>query len=256
MLRGFLRWVGRFAYVGVLGTLFVLTAYSAFSVFVRRGVTPVPGLVGLDLQEAKQLLGDHGLALVHREETDRFTDEVALGRIMEQRPVAGSLAKRGGRIDVVLSRGKRLVEVPDLSGRALPAAQVTLAAVGLAVGATASVFSSAGPVGTVVLQDPTPGDQVDRGAPVTLFLIADGLVDTFVMPDLVDKEYRLVRHFLDTRGFRLGSIKFEPYEGVSDSIVLRQFPLPGHPLRRDDVISLVVAAVPEPESLGEAEGDA
>jgi len=33
--------------------------------------------------------------------------------------------------------------------------------------------------------------------------------------------------------------------------VLRQFPLPGHPLRRGEVISLVVAAVPEAAPLTE-----
>jgi beta-lactam-binding protein with PASTA domain len=65
------------------------------------------------------------------------------------------------------------------------------------------------------------------------------------MPDLVDRDYQTVRGFLELHGFRVGSVKFEPYEGVSESLVLRQFPLPGHPLRLGEVISLVVASVPE-----------
>ncbi|HXT19989.1 MAG TPA: PASTA domain-containing protein, partial [Thermoanaerobaculia bacterium] len=73
--------------------------------------------------------------------------------------------------------------------------------------------------------------------------------ETYVMPDLVDRDYRSVRSFLEVHGFRVGSVKFEPYEGVSESLVLRQFPLPGHPLRRGEVISLVVASVPSPEDL-------
>ena len=40
----------------------------------------------------------------------------------------------------------------------------------------------------------------------------------------------------------MGTVKFEPYEGILDGTILRQTPLPGHPLRRRDVISLVVAA--------------
>ena len=90
---------------------------------------------------------------------------------------------------------------------------------------------------------------VGPGTAVRLFLAAEGRRETYVMPDLVDREYHTVRSFLETHGFRVGSVKFEPYEGVSESRVLRQFPLPGHPLRRGEVISLVVASVPEPPPL-------
>jgi beta-lactam-binding protein with PASTA domain len=62
------------------------------------------------------------------------------------------------------------------------------------------------------------------------------------MPDLVYRDYEQVRRFFEARGFKLGSVKFEPYENVPAGVVLRQFPLPGHPLARRDVISLVVAS--------------
>jgi hypothetical protein len=42
-------------------------------------------------------------------------------------------------------------------------------------------------------------------------------------------------------------VKYEPYEGIEAGVVLRQYPLAGHPLRRHDVISLVVAAPAEGE---------
>mgnify|MGYP003477662428 CR=1 FL=1 len=75
--------------------------------------------------------------------------------------------------------------------------------------------------------------------------VADALpapADTFIMPDLVYRRYEPVRRYFEGGGFRLGAVKFEPYEGISDGTILRQNPLPGHPLRRRDVISLVVAA--------------
>jgi beta-lactam-binding protein with PASTA domain len=62
------------------------------------------------------------------------------------------------------------------------------------------------------------------------------------MPDLVYREYEAVRRFFERQSFRLGSVKFESYEGIEAGVVLRQFPLPGHPIRRRDVISLVVTA--------------
>jgi eukaryotic-like serine/threonine-protein kinase len=235
----------RLSYLGVICALFALSAYVAFSLFVRRGVTPVPSVVGLELAEATEVLADHGLALRHRVGEDRFAEEIPPDRVLEQNPGAGNLAKRGGIVEVVLSRGRRLVHVPDLTGHTVTAAELTLAAAGLEIGRIAQVFASEGAVGTVVAQTPAPEQEVDRGVEVRLFLASERLSDTYVMPDLVDREYALVRGFLEGNGLRLGTVRFEPYEGVTRSLVLRQFPLPGHPVRRDEVISLVVASAPD-----------
>ncbi len=52
-----------------------------------------------------------------------------------------------------------------------------------------------------------------------------------------------MRPYFERLGFKFGNVKFERYEGVSAGVILRQFPLPGHPVSRDDSISLVVATV-------------
>jgi eukaryotic-like serine/threonine-protein kinase len=243
-VRGLLRALVRLAYLGVVGVLFVGSAYLGFSLFVHRGVTPVPSVVGLDLDAASLRLADQGLRGRHVEGADRFAEAVPAGRVLEQRPGAGSLAKRGGLVRLVLSRGSRVIAVPDLVGSALPAAQVTLAVAGLQVGPQSQVFAEA-PIGSVVAQEPVAGTEVGPGTAVRLFLAGEQRRETYVMPDLIDRDYRQVRALLDRHGFRVGSIKFEPYEGVSESLVLRQFPLPGHPVRRGEPISLVVAAIPE-----------
>jgi serine/threonine-protein kinase len=244
MWRGVLRWVLRLGYLAVLGALFGLSAYVAFSLFIRRGVTAVPTLVGSSLEEARQVAADHGLVLGHDPAEDRYAAEVPPDRVLDQQPEAGSLAKRGGRIDVVLSRGRERVAVPDLAGQALPAARVTLAGLGLAVGEVRQIFATA-PEGTVAAQEPAGGREVDRQSPVDLYLVAENRGETYLMPDLIDHDVREVRRFFEGHGFRIGSVKYEPYEGIRDPVVLRQYPLPGHPLRHGEVISLVVAAAPE-----------
>ena len=246
MWRGLLRWVLRLGYVAVLAVLFALSSYLAFSLFVRRGVTPVPTMVGLELGEAREIASDHGLEIRHRPEEDRFATEVPPGRVLDQRPAAGSLAKRGGRIEVVLSKGRERIEVPELVGQALPAARITLAAAGLEVGDVRQVLATA-PEGTVALQAPRAGREVDRETPIDLFLVAQNRGETYLMPDLINRDVAEVRRFLEAGGFRVGSVKYEPYEGIRSPVVLRQFPLPGHPLRSGEVISLVVAATAEAE---------
>lgn len=235
--------------MGVVGILFVVAAYVAFSLFVRRGVTSVPGVVGMTLAESRETLSDHGLVVEHDEEGDRYSDEVPAGKVLEQQPRSGTLVKRGGRVELVLSKGEHRVTVPALDGDALPAVQVTLAGRGLSIGETAQIFSGAQPLGTVVAQDPAAGVEVAPGTAVKLFL-ASGRGEAYVMPDLIEESYRLVRRLFERSEFRLGSVRFEPYEGIDRAIVLRQFPLPGHPVRRGDVISLVVAATEEQQRRG------
>lgn len=241
MWERLLRLSGYVAYAGAVLLVFIAAGYISFNSFVRSGVTTVPELVGLTESEALVRLADAGLDLRADSEDRRFDEAVPAGQILQQDPTAGSVVKQGSSVEAVVSLGQELVEVPDLTGQALQAAQVTLHAAGLGLGRTAGVYSATGAPGTVVDQSPRPGDQVSRAQTVELFLCLEGRSETFVMPDLVYRRFDDVRVFFERHGFRLGSVKFESYEGISPGIVLRQYPPPGHQLRRQDVISLVVS---------------
>ncbi len=236
------RALGWLAYGGVLAIAFVTAAYVAFSLFVRSGVTQVPDLIGRPAGEIDALLADRGLVRRQGGEGERYDDAVPAGRIARQEPKEGSLVKRGSSVAVVLSLGPQLIQVPDLSGRVLASAQVTLGANGLTVGRTANVFAIDQAPGTVFEQSPPAGTRVGGDTAVDLYLAQDDIAAVYLMPDLVYREYERVRRFFETRGFRLGNVKFEPYENIPAGTVLRQYPLPGHPLGRWDVISLVVAS--------------
>jgi serine/threonine-protein kinase len=241
MLARFLRRAAWSLYAGLVAVVFVAASYLAFNLFVRSGVTPVPEVRGLALATAQAKLRERALVM-DREAGERYDDEVPAGHVLRQSPAAGSLVKRGGRVEVAVSLGPQVVAVPDLRGAALPAAQVTLAAAGLTVGRAIGVYSPDSQPGTVVDQAPAPGDRAGSAAAVDLFLSSGDPATVFVMPDLVYRDYEQVRRFFERRGFRLGSVKFESYEGIQSGVVLRQFPLAGHPLSRREVISLVVAS--------------
>ena len=103
------------------------------------------------------------------------------------------------------------------------------------------MYSRQGEEERVVRQVPPPGTSVDHLSSVDLFLCLENSSRSYVMPDLIYERYDRVRRFFEAEGFRVGSVKYEPYEGVEDGIVLRHTPLAGHPLRQHDVITLVVA---------------
>jgi eukaryotic-like serine/threonine-protein kinase len=239
--RRLLRLLGHLAWAGVLAAGFVLSSYLSFNGFVRRGEVILPDVVGLSLDEAEARLATTGVEVRWLKERDRFDAEVPAGKVVLQIPKGGTPAKRRAAVDVALSRGRELIEVPDLAEQPLQSVVVHLRAAGLVLGRSFGIYSPGGPEGTVVLQTPAPGTLVDPSTPVDLFLRLADVGDSFVMPDLIYHDYDGVRAFFESRGFRFGSVKYEQYEGVAPGVVLRQYPLPGHRLRRRDVIALVVA---------------
>lgn len=246
MKRKILRAIGCLSYLGLLAVAFGLVAYVAFSLFVRRGVTPTPDVGGMPQTEAQALLTDQGLRSEVVEDDGRYDERVPDGHVLIQRPKPGTLVKRGSKVTIILSLGPQLLQVPDVVGSAAQAAHVALSAAGLSVGRTLTIYSTAAEPGTVIAQRPSPGARAEQAAQVDLFL-AGGSSETWVMPDLVDRDYAEVLQFFELRGFRIGRVSYEIYTGTSLGTVLRQFPQAGHPLRRGDVIALTLAAA-EPGS--------
>jgi serine/threonine-protein kinase len=239
-----LGWAARLGGVVVLLAVFTIAAYVSFSQFVRRGVTPVPDVTGLTRSQAEALLADSGLEMEVDDSGERYDDAVEIGRIVQQKPGGRSLVKRGSPVQVSLSLGPEVAEVPDLSGLALSTAQVAVSEAGLTMGRVVSVFRLSGEAGTVVDQSPSAGDTVGYAAPVDLYIGDESHGEIYLMPDLIYRDYEVVRWFFERRGFQLGGVKPEVYEGVAPGTILRQYPLAGHPLRRNDVISLVIATRP------------
>ena len=240
-----LRWLKRLVvgglYAGLLTALLGASSYLALSNFVRSGVIAVPDLVGLDLDHAEATLAAAGLT-VRRVEEDRYDEAVPAGHVLRHDPPAGSAVKQNSGIAIHLSRGRQLVETPDLTGQVLQTVQVSLAASGMQLGRSRSVYAEFGAPGTVIRQSPLPGSRVEPSSRVDVMVSLANPGAAFVMPDLIDLPEAPVRTYFETRGFRLGRVKYEPYEGVEAGIILRQYPLPGHPLRQSDSIALVVAA--------------
>ena len=243
MLGRFARGLGWLAYVGLLATAFAIVGYFSFSLFVRSGATAVPDLVGLPEAELPGLLADHGLRLRRKYDLDRYHEEIPVGHVLQQAPGSGSMVKRGAAVEVAVSMGPERLTVPDLEGKTLQAAQVLLTSANLSTERIVNIYSHGAQPGTVVEQVPPASAKVGRNTAVTLFLSAVSRADRYVMPDLAYRDLEAARLFFERRGFRLGGIKFEPYEGFSPGVILRQYPLPGHLLSRQDLISLVVTTM-------------
>ena len=131
------------------------------TVVVSAGVprVPVPDVVGRPRDEAAAAIRQAGLTPQLVEQPD---DDVDAGEVVSQQPEGGS-ARRGSTVRVVVSTGPDLVEVPDVRGLSVSAARRALQDAGFKV----KVRSLR--IGTVVVQQPGPGDRRERGSTVTIY---------------------------------------------------------------------------------------
>ena len=166
------------------------------------------------------------------------------GKVLLQQPEAGSLAKPAQAIRVVLSLGPRELRIPDLTGLAPRAAALKLSRESLELGAVSWYRDPAAPPG-ILAQDPEPDAPGKRGEAVRVLMTRGAADVRILMPDFVGKDAQSVKAHLEKFGFRVGSARFEAYDGVAPDTVLKQFPPAGYPLSNREVVSLTVSRPPD-----------
>jgi serine/threonine-protein kinase len=228
-------------FVSLALPVFVLSAYFSFSWFVRSGVVTVPKLVGVTQEEAQSRLADLGLEPVPADPPERPSERFAAGLVVETYPAGGSLVKRGSKVAYVLSKGPERRLIPDLTGKEVEAARVQLRAEGLELGTVMAAFQPGIQAGRIFLQQPAAGREVPSGTAVRVLVAQEGGPELLRMPDLVSRRYEPVRQALERLGFRIGAVRFQPYEGVPPGTILQQEPQPGHPVLLRTPVRFVVA---------------
>ena len=122
----------------------------------------MPNLVGLPLEDAEERLEDAGLPA----EVRRIFSEEPPGIVVAQSPAAGERVEADSPVRINVSKGTGRVDVPDLVGLTEDEAKERLVDAGL----KANVFEvpADAEAGTVVAQNPPPGDVVGEGDTVRI----------------------------------------------------------------------------------------
>lgn len=221
---------------GVLAT----ATWVSFTRFVAGKSLKAPNLVNLSAEEAANVVAERGLGVKVDAAQEGFDDKIAAHRVRSQVPAADTAVKSGQTIRVALSLGPRAVRMPDLTGLSARAATFAVGKAGLKDAEVATVRLP-GPPG-VVAQGIAPGSIAPPDAPVDLLVNRGTPEVAWVMPDLIGRDFERVRSAFEDRGFRIGGVKSQAYEGASTGTILRQFPLAGAPVTRRDALSFVISA--------------
>ena len=211
---------------------------------VGRSVT-VPELAGKPILDAIRIGHDAGLRVEEQVGRARYDDRVPRNSVLLQQPESGSLTKPSQVVRVVLSLGPRQLKIPDLAGLPPRAAALKLAQESLQLGAV-SWYREDGKRPGIVAQNPEPEAAGSKNGPVDVLTNRGAQETRYVMPDLVGRDAEQMRTRLAAYGFRVGSARYEAYEGVAPNTVLKQFPPAGSPISNREVVSLTVSRAAEP----------
>ncbi|WGW13284.1 Stk1 family PASTA domain-containing Ser/Thr kinase [Saxibacter everestensis] len=134
---------------------------------VSKGREPiaVPDLAGKSRQEAEQAIDDAGLK---PKVTEEFSDSVAKGTVISQEPAATSTLYRGDTVNIAVSKGPEMIDVPDVVGQQEDQARKTLEEAGFKVKVEKILE---GYFKTVRSQDPAGGGKAKSGSTVTITVV-------------------------------------------------------------------------------------
>jgi serine/threonine-protein kinase len=156
----------------------------------------VPPVVGMTLAEARARITEVNLKV--GKVSEAFNEKVPQGQVVSAKPGPGASLKKGTAVAMTVSKGRKPIEVPDLTGKDAKDAARTLRELGLKVDAGTEENSDTVPTGGVIRQEPRDGT-LFRGDTVRL-VVSKGpvLVD---VPNVVGQQVEEARRILEAAGF-------------------------------------------------------
>ncbi|MCX8007767.1 MAG: Stk1 family PASTA domain-containing Ser/Thr kinase [Coriobacteriia bacterium] len=217
-----------------LGGAWVLGAFGG-------GTVAVPSVVGMSEEEASATVAAAGLTI--GSVTTEHSDQYELGLIMRQNPAAGARVKKGTAVDIVVSAGVAMVEVPNVAGMteadAIAAIEGAQLEVALPIGRE---YSKDVPEGVVISSEPTAGAQVPKGSKVAI-VVSKG-TQLVKVPDVTGKTKADAQRILEQAGFKVKAVEAFS-DAVAKGMVISQDPGPGVSLDAGGTVTITVSKGPE-----------
>ncbi|KXZ39605.1 serine/threonine protein kinase [Alkalithermobacter thermoalcaliphilus JW-YL-7 = DSM 7308] len=218
----------------VLALTLTISAYFLKDFFVVKEYE-VPDLENMHIDDAKELLEKMNLSLqIRREVYDATVDE---DHIISQIPESGTKVKEGYIIKVDISKGGKIVTVPDLLNKRLDQANEILSENNLVEGIVRYEYSNL-PEGTVIKQDPQPLTQVKEGSEINLIVSKGRQVRIIQVPNVIGKTLEQAK--IDLKGLVIGNITTIEDTSMPNNVIVSQSLTSGQRVKEGTKINLTI----------------
>lgn len=211
-----------------------------FNQYTNVPVVEVPNVEGKSLTEAEKMASEVGLNLNENQEKV-FSEDIPENHIVSQQPAAGERVKQSRPLNITVSKGAKLIEIPDLTDKSLREALIELENLSLNSGDIQYIFRLSVEPGTVINQIPAAGAEVESGSELTLF-VSRGERDISVrMPDLTGLEQNEAFELIRSSGLNVGQVSVEPSTRFRSGQVISQSVRAGEYLPKEIAVDFVIS---------------
>ena len=230
----------------------VLATDPAAGVMLREGETLVlivsegetlaqlPDVSGMDAVEATTLLESRGLVVTQAQaESEEIESGKAISWVVPEQTglKPGDEVLKGTAIQLLVSTGPALREVPSIIGLTLDQAKELLDPLRLDLLETPPSYSNAAAEGLIGAQSPPPGEKVARDSGVA-FSISLG-PDLVELPNIIGNNYSIVEPRLKEAGFVIGEVKGRKQNRLQKALIVGQEVANGDLVARGSTVDLV-----------------
>ena len=141
----------------------------------------VPNFIGMDYTQVQNNREYTSMYLFYV--TEEYSDTAPAGQIIQQKPSADTVLKAGETIQLVVSKGPQMAEMPNIIGFTQDGAVKELEARGLVASCFMVVNDGSYASGCVVRTSEEPGTKVEVGTVITVYIAADPSVQITVTPE-------------------------------------------------------------------------
>lgn len=200
----------------------------------------VPNLVGMTEDEAQEALNKVELGL---RVSDYVKDDlVEKGQIISQTTKSGSAVAKKTTIEVIVSDGPEMFDIPDVVGKTSEDAQAALDALGLEVviqGQTSDSIET----NIVISNSPKAPTQVKKGDTITL-IVSKG-PEQAIIPSLLGKSVSDARTALESAGLKLGNTTQEANDSYASGQIFYQDYTSGDKVNKGTTVNVKVSTGPQ-----------
>ncbi|MDF2546837.1 MAG: hypothetical protein K0R93_1735 [Anaerosolibacter sp.] len=232
---------------GAVATAFVLALVFIGSIFFFKDIfisqeKEVPAVIGKSYEEAKQNLENLGLTV--EEPQEQYSSEYDEGQVMFQDPKAGENVKSGYPIRLIVSKGAKLTEVPNLINKNIDEIGFILENAKLKEGTVKYEFNSL-PIGIIISQSPEAGKNAPEGSGVNILVSQGPETKLILMPNLVGEKIESAKRIIETSNLIVGKIEYKTDEKIEKDTVIEQSLAAGTETEENKVVDLIVSKGPE-----------
>lgn len=222
--------------------IFIFIATLVITLTIVNSSAPkdvqIPSVVGESKEVAKQKIEDSKLKFnITREE---FNAEIEAGIVISQDPayIDNYSVKEGSTVNVVVSKGKKLVKMPKVIGMEYMKAETTLKDLGIEIEKIEETSQKV-EEGYVISQEINEGTEIETGTKVKIHVSTGTGIKKVTVTSVVGKNKEESKNILTELGLEVNFVEEED-TSKSDGVVLKQSIDAGNTVEEGSAITITV----------------